>query len=593
MNKLKNKLVALMGISFLLLGQAMPVYASLGFESNVSKSKLNNQELVYKDPLEQNQLKEINSKKIVNIPDANLEIAIKRTLNITSETITENDMLQLNILLLNNNEPVSNLTGLEYATNLRDLNIQLQRLDSIEALRNLKKLEYVDVSGNDIKDLTPLTNSNEIFYLNLEGNPVTDFSGISTLTNLETLIANNTKIIDISDLSNLVNIKKMVLPFNIGYENINPLKKMTNMKSLTIGGGKTKDISFINNMPLLDELVLMNVPNSDLTPLTGALKNITYLTINNAGITDTGFLTGLDKLEVLNLSDNKIEDVTGLIGNMPETVRSIDLGKNSIWDFSPFLTRPEIKVTTAGQIINLKAGVINKAEERKLLDPKGKLATTITIKPADAGVYDKATGNLTWLKPSLIGTPHSLYLRVGATNVTFYQDVYETAQEEGTVKIIHRGTDAAQTQVAPTQETKGTVGSSYNTTPVIVAGWRLNKTPTNSSGTYKSSVQEVIYLYDKIPTEGKVVVDHVDEKGVPIAAQTSHTGKIGSNVTVAPVSVTGWAVETKPTNETITITENEQKVKYIYKQVMGAEVTVTHKGEDGTEVSPTVKLTGQ
>ena len=93
----------------------------------------------------------------VNIPDPNLRAIIEEALGKTSgETITVDDMATLTGLYAADAN-ISNLTGLEAATNLTEL----------------------DLSGNSITDISPLvanTGLGEGDFVNLDGNPLNDTS---------------------------------------------------------------------------------------------------------------------------------------------------------------------------------------------------------------------------------------------------------------------------------------------------------------------------------------------------------------------------------------------------------------------------------
>lgn len=110
----------------------------------------------------------------VVIPDATLKAQIIDTLELSSSTVTEADMRQLTVLETPNNDPASmitDLTGLEYATNLRELNLDYNKITDLTPLQGLTSLESLNISYNN--GATTGTSG------------ITDISCLSGLTNLK------------------------------------------------------------------------------------------------------------------------------------------------------------------------------------------------------------------------------------------------------------------------------------------------------------------------------------------------------------------------------------------------------------------------
>ena len=96
----------------------------------------------------------------VDIPDDSLRDAIEHRLDLPSGApITEEDMRQLTDLYIgvDRTRGVSNLTGLEYATNLRSLSITANPITDLSPLAGLKKLKSLKLVDCPITDISPLT----------------------------------------------------------------------------------------------------------------------------------------------------------------------------------------------------------------------------------------------------------------------------------------------------------------------------------------------------------------------------------------------------------------------------------------------------
>ncbi|MGY3747958.1 MucBP domain-containing protein [Vagococcus salmoninarum] len=158
------------------------------------------------------------------------------------------------------------------------------------------------------------------------------------------------------------------------------------------------------------------------------------------------------------------------------------------------------------------------------------------------------------------------------------------------VTVTHKGEDG--TEVSPAVKLTGQLGTTYKSVPVEKTGWKLKTTPSNHTGNFTTTSQTVNYVYEKV-MGAEVTVTHKGEDGTEVSLAVKLTGQLGTTYKSVPVDKVGWKLKTTPSNNTGNFTTTAQTVNYVYEKVMGAEVTVTHKGEDGTEVSPSVKLTGQ
>ncbi|MBC2388922.1 leucine-rich repeat domain-containing protein, partial [Listeria booriae] len=117
--------------------------------------------------------------------DQNLEWEIRDTLHIYGTPITQGVMKQLTDLRLNRGRTISNLEGLQYATNL-------QTLIANGGL------------GNDIRDISPLAHLTKLDFLNLTGNEhLSDVRALATMTGLKIVRASECAIQQVPDLSAL------------------------------------------------------------------------------------------------------------------------------------------------------------------------------------------------------------------------------------------------------------------------------------------------------------------------------------------------------------------------------------------------------
>ena len=125
-------------------------------------------------------------KGIITIPDANLRKVVKPS----DEPITVADMVALEKLYAKK-KGICDLTGLEYAYNLKTLFLQNNHITDLKPLENLKNLEKLNLESNQIEELTPLVNLGNLINLNLKGNQIKDLTPLANLGNLKELILDN------------------------------------------------------------------------------------------------------------------------------------------------------------------------------------------------------------------------------------------------------------------------------------------------------------------------------------------------------------------------------------------------------------------
>ena len=126
------------------------------------------------------------SAQVVEVPDPNLEQAIRDQLNLRflvlppDEPITQQDMLQLS-WLNGSGKNITDLTGLEYATNLTHLYLVENNIENLEPLAGLTKLVHLDLYLNRIQDVTPLANLINLERLYIHGNLIADITPLQGL----------------------------------------------------------------------------------------------------------------------------------------------------------------------------------------------------------------------------------------------------------------------------------------------------------------------------------------------------------------------------------------------------------------------------
>ena len=277
----------------------------------------------------------------VNIPDANLRKAINQRLGANraaTAAVTEAEMKTLTSLGASS---LSNLTGLEKATNLTSLGLYGSFTD-ISALRGLTKLTTLGLSVNSGLDMTPLSGLTKLTTLRLSGGSLPNMTPLSGLTKLTTVDI-SAGAPDVSPLSSLTQLRTLNIPRRSRMPR--GLSSLTQLTTLDMEYLSGLDLSALRGLTNLTTLNLSNNYITNLSALSG-LTNLTRLDLSaqrgdgfngdssrtcqivsdshiawggnapsfSPGITDISALSGMTKLTWLGLEGNSITDISALSG---------------------------------------------------------------------------------------------------------------------------------------------------------------------------------------------------------------------------------------------------------------------------------------
>ena len=291
--------------------------------------------------------------QVVDIPDPNLRFAIEIALGKTSgATITVEDMAKLSNLDAPDSN-ISDLTGLEHATNLTELQLWINSISDISALVSLTNLAELYLSSNSISDISALAGLTSLTQLGLGGNSISDISALAGLTNLAGLGLGNNSISDISALAGLTELVELYLSNN-SISDISALAGLTNLEWLSLGNNNISDISpLVQNTglgqgdtvdvvgnPLNATSINTHIPILQrkgvkvLHPLNIPDPNLRSAIENALGKTSGATITveDMERLTFLDASDSNIGDLTGL--EFATNLAELDLSNNNISDIS-------------------------------------------------------------------------------------------------------------------------------------------------------------------------------------------------------------------------------------------------------------------
>ena len=229
---------------------------------------------------------------VVEIPAPNLERAIREVLSLSDGIpLTRGMMLQLTFLSAAD-KGITDLTGLEHAANLDDLDLGGNQIRDIQPLMNLTNLTHLSLRSNQVQDIAPLANLTNLTYLNLGGNSIENIEPLAGLIRLQTLDLLGNGVKDIAPIANLTSVRVLILTAN-QVRGLTPLAALSNLEELYVRGNLVNDLTPVQGLNLVafeyDEVC--DIPPL-LAPVRERIENRTFPSV----YLPWGDVTGLEHL---------------------------------------------------------------------------------------------------------------------------------------------------------------------------------------------------------------------------------------------------------------------------------------------------------
>lgn len=151
---------------------------------------------------------------IIPFKDKKLKAAINKNLEKEHDEDIYLNELQTITKLIVDNEGVTDLSGLRYASNLTQLSLRKNNIDSIVELSELPNLRYLLITDNKIKHISSLENLINLQWLSIGGNPIYDIDILikkNIFPKLEKLGLNNLYLTNIDFLKNYPNLVEVFI----------------------------------------------------------------------------------------------------------------------------------------------------------------------------------------------------------------------------------------------------------------------------------------------------------------------------------------------------------------------------------------------
>jgi hypothetical protein len=215
---------------------------------------------------------------------------------------------------------------------------------------DVKKISRVVGVGKEIKSLQGLEHCAAIMLIDLSDNQVSDLSPLAGLKKLQSVTLANNKITDLQPLAELTAMQLLDVADN-EIESLEAVKKMANLRSLWVANNNLKTLEPIAGLEKIWSLDVAGNELVDIGPVS-KLKWLTNLDIDRNAIESLEPLRPLTELDILLLRNNKITD----LGVLVEMCRQDAEGDKR---FAPYLRlylegNPLNEKATAEQIPALK-----------------------------------------------------------------------------------------------------------------------------------------------------------------------------------------------------------------------------------------------
>ena len=270
---------------------------------------------------------------LVFIPDLNLRAAVEEALGKPpGALITVEDMAGLPRIVADD-AGISNLTGLQAATNLERIEFRRNEISDLSPLAGLTRLNNIKLRGNRITDVSPLAGLINVGWLGLEENAITDLSPLKELVKLNGIGIEGNPVSDVSPLAGLLSLEG-IRAWNTSISDFSPLAATGRLKWIEFSGDKSiSELPSLRDLKSLRRLEIKHCGISDISGL-AELTQLQSLTLRDNLISDVSSLASLKSLTRLNLNGNVISDISSLAEL--KGLKELSLQNNVISDVSPW-----------------------------------------------------------------------------------------------------------------------------------------------------------------------------------------------------------------------------------------------------------------
>ncbi|MBQ3145256.1 MAG: leucine-rich repeat domain-containing protein [Clostridia bacterium] len=525
--------------------------------------------------------------------------------------------IDLAVNSISNDNSVSKINLLKDLPQIQTLILSDNDLQSADVITNYKNITKIDLSNNEISDLTPfkmwlemlISNRNaesKLVEINVSGNSITDLTPIQGITTVTKLYIGKNNIKDIKPIATLTELTTLDISSN-KIEDISILENLTNLKTLNLSSNKIKDISSIAKLNLYD----LDISNNRILDLED-IKNMASLTNILA---NTNRITTIEPIKdfIVNNLELNYQKLHYALEEINENIVTVELPKlftetkeenGLIYTEEDFVCN-NCSLTEDGKVqINIEE-LGNKIATVKIKNGNAngsQLAIARALKPVLTYSTEEKTKENVTVTISFEGRQASIVNNDENTTYTFTKNgefTFEFEDDYGfvgtaTAKVdwIDKEGPKAEVIYSPKEITKEdvivTITANEECNPI--EGWTLLEDKKVLTKTYAKNTNEKIVLEDKLGNQSQidVVITNIDKTAPKI--EGVEEGKTYAQ-RVKPVII-------EENLDTIELTKDGEKVEDYKKDDAITEngqykFTLTDKAGNKTEVNFAVEIESQ
>lgn len=263
----------------------------------------------------------------VHFTDAAFEAALRQQLELEADVpIYTNDLWNITEFTIPSD--VKDLTDLKWLPDLETLTAENSSAGSFAPIGKLTKLQSLHISdtilsaedlkviasipdlhslslpGCQISTISALENAKKLTYLDLHNNPIRDISVIAGMVQLQTLYLQQNAVVDLSALKNLSHLHTLDVSDN-SISSLAPLADLYALRQLDVSGNGLMTLAGIEKLTGLTHLRASHNNLTDLQPLV-AHGNLQLLDVSNNTLLNIDPIAAMTKLEELDFSYNEV-----------------------------------------------------------------------------------------------------------------------------------------------------------------------------------------------------------------------------------------------------------------------------------------------
>lgn len=290
------------------------------------------------------QLSDIDSVDFIELCLAPTDISSAYTFHVLKQVMKATNCRDLDFKLKNTTNLnldatyINNLLPLAGLSHLQRLSVRDNLIQSVSPLIHHHDLGYLDISYNNVKDVSELKHleENNLWLIG----PSRQYHNIGRTNFIKLCHSNETNaaakntIHAIMDMFNmrgrecvnanyeLIRLRQLSFYQVSGLTDMSPLIGLHTLEDLDLSGQNVSDLSFLNGIEDMRKLKLDGNPIEDLSVIL-RYKNLRELSVKNMGIKDLRLIAQLPRLRVLDITGNHIQDFSTLEERIQSGVISV------------------------------------------------------------------------------------------------------------------------------------------------------------------------------------------------------------------------------------------------------------------------------